>query len=267
MPRFLVLLLTLACAVPAAAQDETWVDLELVLMVDVSRSMTERELEIQRVGYVEALRSDDVLAAIETGYLGRIAMTYVEWAGTQQVVVPWRVIETRDDLDAFADALSVTYNPALRRTSISEALFFGARLLEENAYVGDRRVIDISGDGPNNQGRFVDAARDAVVSKGIVINGLPLMTREGMGSQWHLEGLDKYYETCVIGGIGAFVLPVSGWEDFAEAVQLKMVREIVVGGAPEPARLLHRAQVGVPDPRDCQIGEKMWEARRGYGMP
>lgn len=267
MFRIIALLAALTLPVTLFAQDENWVDLELVLMVDVSRSMTENELEIQRVGYVEALRSDEVLAAIESGYTGRVAITYVEWAGSQHVIVPWRVVETREDLDAFAAELSVTFNPAFRRTSISEALYFGARLLEDNEYMGDRRVIDISGDGPNNQGRFVDVARDWVVAQGIVINGLPLLTREGMGSQWHLEGLDLYYEACVIGGLGAFVLPVLDWDDFAEAVKKKMVMEIVIGGTPERDDLLHRAQFGAPNPLDCQIGEKMWEARRGYGMP
>lgn len=265
MIRFIAVLFALWTASAATAQERIWVDLELVLMVDVSRSMTENELEIQRRGYVEALRSDEVWAAISSGYQGKIAVTYVEWAGTQQVVVPWRLIESRATLLAFADALSVTFNPALRRTSISEALYFGARLLEENSFVGDRRVIDISGDGPNNQGRFVDRARDAVVARGIVINGLPLMTREGMGSQWHLAGLDRYYEACVIGGLGAFVLPVLDWADFGEAVKRKMVMEIFIGAAPAPRPT--RVQYGVPDPTDCQIGEKMWEARRGYGMP
>jgi hypothetical protein len=265
--RWLAALFLSLWLVPPALAEDVWVDVELVLMVDVSRSMSAHELEIQRVGYAEALRSDPVLAAIQSGYFGRIAVTYVEWAGTQQVVVPWRVLESRADLDAFAADLSITFNPALRRTSISEALYFGARLFEGNGYAGDRRVIDISGDGPNNQGRPVDRARDAVVGQGIVVNGLPLMTREGLGAQWHLEGLDLYYETCVIGGLGAFVLPVYDWDDFPEAVQRKMVMEIVVGAAPPPLPRPERVQYGVPDPRDCQVGEKMWEARRGYGLP
>ncbi|MGR3365367.1 MAG: DUF1194 domain-containing protein, partial [Maritimibacter harenae] len=252
--RWLAALFLSLWLVPPALAEDVWVDVELVLMVDVSRSMSEHELEIQRVGYAEALRSDPVLAAIQSGYFGRIAVTYVEWAGTQQIVVPWRVLESRADLDAFAADLSITFNPALRRTSISEALYFGARLFEGNGYAGDRRVIDISGDGPNNLGRPVDRARDAVVGQGIVVNGLPLMTREGLGAQWHLEGLDLYYETCVIGGLGAFVLPVYDWDDFPEAVQRKMVMEIVVGAAPPPRPRPERGQNGGPDPRACPVG-------------
>ncbi len=111
-----------------------------------------------------------------------VAVTYVEWAGTQEVVIDWRVLQTRADLDAFAEILTSRFEPSLRRTSISEALIFGSRLIETNIYKGLRRVIDISGDGPNNQGRTVTVARDAVLAKGITINGLPLLTREGIDS-------------------------------------------------------------------------------------
>ncbi|MBV7409081.1 DUF1194 domain-containing protein [Maritimibacter sp. DP1N21-5] len=247
---------------PVHAQDVP-VDLELVLMVDVSRSMSPTELEIQRTGYVEALRSDEVHEAILSGYQGRIAVTYVEWAGSQQVIVPWRLLETREDLIALADDLSVTFNPSLRRTSISEALHFGAALFQDNGYMGDRTVIDISGDGPNNQGRYVNEARDAVVAQGVTINGLPLMTRDGMGADWSIDHLDLYYETCVIGGIGAFVLPVYDWEDFPEAVKRKMVMEIFIGEGETPENPERLVPIQYRDSTDCQIGEKMWEARRG----
>ncbi len=249
----------LALCTPASA-DGIEVDLELVLMVDVSRSMTTRELEIQRRGYAEALDSDVVFAAMQSGLLQRIALTYVEWAGTQDVIVDWQLLETRSDLADFAAALSNRFDPTLRRTSISEALMFGAETLESNPYDGLRRVIDVSGDGPNNQGRPVTDARDALIAQGIVINGLPLMTREGMGSQWHLEDLDIYYETCVIGGPGAFVLPVLDWADFTDAVRRKLVLEMV---ALPPPRVLQPAQYDARDPSDCLVGEKMWRDRRG----
>lgn len=248
---------------PAAAE-RIEVDLELVLMVDVSRSMSERELEIQRRGYAEALRTDAVLAAVQSGMLQRVALAYVEWSGTQEVVVDWRLLETREDLDAFANVLTTAFNPGLRRTSISEALIFGADMMERNAFDGLRRVIDISGDGPNNQGRPVQKARDAVLAKGIVINGLPLMTREGLGSKWHLEGLDIYYETCVTGGPGAFVIPVLEWEDFGEAVRRKLILEMA--GVAVPDRLVP-AQFVSRDPTDCLIGEKLWQERRRYWEP
>jgi hypothetical protein len=250
---------TAAAITTAATADGIEVDLELVLMVDVSRSMTERELEIQRLGYDAALQSDAVLAAVQSGLLQRIALSYVEWAGTQEVVVDWRLLESREDLEAFAGTLTSEFSPALRRTSISEALIFGARSIESNTYDGLREVIDISGDGPNNQGRPVTQARDEVLAAGMTVNGLPLMTREGMGSQWHLDDLDVYYEACVTGGPGSFVIPVLDWEDFARAVLRKLVLEIAAAAPPDevtPVQFVPR------DPYDCLIGEKIWEQRR-----
>ncbi len=259
--RRIAALLTVATLATPAAADGLEVDLELVLLVDVSRSMTERELEIQRRGYAAALRSDEVYEAVRSGLLQRVAITYVEWAGTQEVVVPWRLLETREDLEAFAASLSNAFDPALRRTSISGALVFGAAAIGSNEYEGLRRVIDVSGDGPNNQGRPVAEARDQVLAEGIVINGLPLMTREGMGSRWHVERLDIYYENCVIGGAGSFVIPVLDWEDFGEAVRRKLVLEIAA--APAAAKFLP-AQFVPDDPSDCLIGEKIWDRRQMF---
>lgn len=249
---------------PVAAQPVE-VDLELVLMVDVSRSMTERELEIQRRGYAEALRDPRIFAAIETGLLQLIALTYIEWAGAQEVIVKWQVIDSQADLNSFADALTVRYDPALRRTSISEALVFGTDQLTQNSIAGLRKVIDISGDGPNNQGRGVEFGRDMALAQGITINGLPLMTREGMGQQWHLDDLDIYYETCVIGGPGAFVIPVYDWGDFADAVRRKLILEIA---DLRPHAAIIQAQSTTRDPRDCNVGEKIWDTfRNNWGGP
>ena len=260
MIRFAALLAAGLFASMADA-DGVEVDLELVLMVDVSRSMTERELEIQRRGYAEALQSEAVYAAVQSGLLQRVALSYVEWAGAQEVIVDWRLLETREDLAAFSETLTAQFNPAMRRTSISEALIFGAEMIESNGYSGLRRVIDISGDGPNNQGRPVTRARDAVLANGVVINGLPLMTREGLGTAWHLDELDIYHETCVTGGPGSFVLPVLSWADFSEAVKRKLILEMV--GAPQPERLVP-VQMHSRDPTDCLIGEKIWQQRRLY---
>lgn len=257
--RFIVACFYLFFALGSAqAQEATEVDLELVLLVDVSRSMTPDELELQRRGYAEALVSQEVFQAIQKGLLQTVALTYVEWAGTQEVVVPWRVVKTRLDLENFARELTTSFNPGLRRTSISGALDYGAYLLENNAYVGLRRVIDISGDGPNNMGPFVDRTRDEVLAKGIVINGLPLMTNDndGLLQFWHLENLDFYYEACVIGGPGSFVIPVLAWPDFADAVRRKLVLEIAdLGGGAQVVK----AQLSARDPSDCQIGEKIWD--------
>ncbi len=261
MRSITALMLSAATLATPAVADEIDVDLELVLMVDVSRSMSYRELEIQRRGYAEALLSDEVFAAVQSGYLQRVALAYVEWAGTQQVIVDWRLLETRDDLAAFGNTLANQFSPTLRRTSISEALIFGAASMEGNGFNGERRVIDISGDGPNNQGRPVTAARDAVIAQGISINGLPLMTRDGLGGQWHLDGLDRYYQACVTGGFGAFTIPVQDWDDFAQAVRRKLVLEIAAD--PQPETIIP-AQFSPREPYDCLIGEKMWQDRQRY---
>ncbi|SFP20338.1 DUF1194 domain-containing protein [Tranquillimonas alkanivorans] len=262
MLRALLAAIALLAALPVRAQPVE-VDVELVLMVDVSRSMTPRELEIQRRGYAEALTSGPVIQAIRGGLLQRIAVTYVEWAGStaQRPVVTWRLLRGEEDARAFADILTTDFNAALRRTSISGALLAGAEMIETNGYKGLRRVIDISGDGPNNEGGPVEPARDSVLSRGIVINGLPLMTREGMGARWHLDDLDLYYEHCVIGGPGAFVIPVTTWDGFAEAVRRKLVLEIA--GTRPPPRIVPAQHTGVtPEGYDCSIGETMWRDDR-----
>ncbi|MDJ0629190.1 MAG: DUF1194 domain-containing protein [Rhodobacter sp.] len=264
MQRLTAVILLLMSFGRSVAADGIEVDLELILMVDVSRSMTERELEIQRRGYAAALQSDEVFAALRSGLLQRVAMTYVEWAGwaSQRVIVDWRLLETREDLDAFARTLTAEFDPALRRTSISGALLFAAESLRDNAYQGLRRVVDVSGDGPNNQGRPVRRARDAVTAQGITINGLPLMTQEGMGSQFHLDDLDLYYRDCVIGGPGGFVIPVHDWNDFAAAVKRKLVLEMVWRPRSEPVPVQY-----APGPSyDCLIGEKIWDRYYGDGI-
>lgn len=250
--RYVLPVLALLAA-PAKAEE---VDLELLLLVDVSRSMSASELELQRQGYVEALRSDAVASALGRALTGRMALAYVEWAGEtrRRVIQDWRPIESRDDLLAVADLLETDRTTRQSRTSITAALRFGAGYFEDNGFEGMRRVIDISGDGPNNQGGLVTAARDAVVAQGITVNGLPLMTEDG--SFMRIDDLDRYYQLCVIGGPGAFVMPVSRWEDFAEAVTRKLVLEIA--GAPVERVIPVQAAAAY----DCEIGEKMWRRMR-----
>jgi hypothetical protein len=254
----LALLLALAAA-PAPA--ETEVDMELVLAVDVSRSMSPAELEIQRRGYAEALVSDEVLSAIAQGFTGRVALAYMEWAGSgsSRLVVDWTVIAGREDAERVAAALLAHTPSGLRRTSISGAIAHAAALFEDNGYTSFRQVIDVSGDGPNNHGAPVTGARDDALARGIVINGLPLMTRDAYGGMWHLEDLDAYYAACVTGGPGAFVIPVRDWEEFPAAVRRKLVLEIA--GPPAPETRLVPAQAAAP--YDCLIGEKIWERNRG----
>jgi hypothetical protein len=240
--------------------DGTEVDVELVLAVDVSLSVTPREMDIQRHGYATAITSPEVMAAVRAGLLGRIAVTYIEWAGAgaQRTLIDWTLIETETDARAFADRLEAAPGRSLRRTSISNALTHAATLFADNGYTGLRQVIDVSGDGPNNSGRPVVQARDEALAAGIVINGLPLMTSEGYGGRWDLEDLDLYYTDCVIGGPGAFVIPVRSWDEFAGAVRRKLVLEIA-GLTPRPeARVLHASNPAAGG-YDCLIGEKIWD--------
>lgn len=259
--RFLLFLLMLTNPLHA---DGIEVDVELFLAVDVSRSMQPYELEIQRQGYAKALTSPEVQAAIGGGMLGRIALTYVEWAGAgnQRVIVPWTLIESADDAAKVADHITAFFDTGLRRTSISSALIYAATSIETNAYMGLRRVIDVSGDGPNNMGPPVEAARDDVLARGITINGIPLMTQDdGIFSHWNIPDLDVYYTRCVIGGPGAFVLPVTEWSAFASSVKRKLVLEIA---GLEPR--IVPAQAHVQQPYNCLIGEEIWERNRGVFM-
>ena len=240
------------------------VDVELVLAVDVSRSMSPRELEIQRRGYAEALVSEPVVRAITQGMTGQVAVAYMEWAGTasQRMVIDWRLLSSRADAEALAAELSSGFSVSMRRTSISSALRAAADLFEGNGFVGLRQVIDISGDGPNNEGLPVTVARDQVLARGIVINGLPLMTNDGFATGFTLPDLDEYYRQCVVGGPTAFVVPVTDWDQFAEAVRQKLVLELV-GLPPPPGLAVHASDAAERLIRaqayDCLIGEKIWQ--------
>ena len=252
--------------VPAARAAET-VDIALVLAVDVSLSMSPAELEIQRHGYAAALTDDQVLDAIASGMHGKVAITYFEWAGvrTQRVIVPWAVIASREDAERVASQLTAAPSASARRTSISGAIDFSLDLFAESDFRGFKRVIDISGDGPNNQGPPVDGSRDRAIANGIIINGLPLMTNGGFASAYDVADLDDYYTNCVIGGPGAFMIPVNSWDQFPEAVRRKLVLELA------DASLVQRASADVSRPPvmyaqskpayDCLVGEKMWRDR------
>jgi hypothetical protein len=238
---------------PAAAQDIP-VDLELVLAVDVSGSMDVEERQLQRDGYVEAFLHPEVIAAISSGMLGRIAVSYVEWAGpkAQTLVMPWRLVDGAEAAEAVATELKQAKSPRIRGTSISAALAFSGALFEDNGYAGSRQVIDISGDGPNNMGPPVVPMREAVLARGIIINGLPVTLRPGGVYSLPLGMLDIYYEDCVIGGPGAFYISVQAPEQLAEAIRRKLVLEIA-GREPE----LVPVQSAQMAPRiDCLIGEK-----------
>ncbi len=268
---FLALLVALAggfaFGTPARAEGE--VDLTLVLAVDVSRSMDYDELAIQRQGYAEAFRSAEVIGAILSGRHARIAVSYVEWAGSgiARVIVPWTLIDGEAAARGFAGELSRQLPQRLSRTSISGALSFSAELLDRSPWRGMRQVVDVSGDGPNNQGAPVESERDRLVEAGISINGLPLMVRTS-GFGLGIDNLDDYYSDCVIGGAASFVLPVYGWEEFPMAVRRKLVLEIA-GLVPSrdqppkgrPVAIEAAFSTPVRDGVDCMIGEKLWELR------
>src|SRR5256886_9366282 len=170
------------------------VDIELVLAVDVSYSMDMDELALQREGYAQAIVSKEFLQALKSGPNGRIAVTYFEWAAStdQKIIIPWRVIEGPESADAVANEIMRTPIRRASRTSISGAIGFAMPLFDEDPYHGLRRVVDISGDGPNNNGTPVTLARDAALEKGILINGLPIMVKEPYYSNMDIDNLDWY---------------------------------------------------------------------------
>jgi hypothetical protein len=225
-------LATMMAPVAAVSGDqETPVDLALVLAVDVSSSMNEREQQAQREGYVAAFRSQDVVEAIESGARGRIAVAYVEWAGSHfhAMRVPWTIVAGAAEATAFADRLAAAPFAVERATSISAGLAFAAAALSI-APEADRAVIDISGDGPNNAGPAVPPLRDALVSQGIVINGLAIdLPRSGdtdLADTFGPGFIRAYYEDCVVGGAGAFVIAVDDVAAFERAILEKLVLEI-----------------------------------------
>ncbi len=233
---------------------ERAVDLELVLAADISRSMDLEEAALQRQGFVRAFRHRDVIDAIQRGRFGRIAVTYVEWGGDryQRTRVDWAEISDTSSAAAFAEAVERSSAFLVEWTSISGAIAFGAQSFEDNGFHGARRIIDISGDGPNNSGVYVVLARDRAVAQGIVINGLPIINdRLNIYGYPLMPDLDLYYEDCVIGGHGAFIVVAHGFEDFARAIRRKMVLEIA-GQAPP----LHLLRLTAARPRPpCNAGE------------
>ncbi|MBE1207389.1 DUF1194 domain-containing protein [Aminobacter carboxidus] len=225
------------------------VDVELVLAVDVSRSMDLEEFTLQRAGYVEALRHSDFVDAVLSGRHGRIAITYFEWAGTVRAesVVPWQIIDGPQSAAAFAARLETRPFSGYRGTSISGAVTYGASLFDDNDADDFRRVIDISGDGPNNFGNPVIPARDAALAQGIVINGLPILIRPSRTA----ASLDRYYAECVTGGPGSFVLPIKAASEFATAIRRKLVLE--VSGDTDAVPVI-RIDTGAAV--DCMAGER-----------
>jgi hypothetical protein len=237
------------------------VDVELILAVDVSYSMDMDELAIQREGYAQAIVSKEFLQALKSLPNGKIAITYFEWAASadQKIIIPWRLIDGPETADAVANEIMKTPIRRASRTSISGAIYFAMPLFDENPYHGQRRVIDISGDGPNNNGAPIIGARDAALAKGIVINGLPIMVKEPSYSTMDIDNLDWYYEDCVIGGPGSFVVSIKDREKFKEAIRAKLLLEVAGKTPDRPVVPVAEKEPRVP----CLIGEKIWQDRWG----
>jgi Protein of unknown function (DUF1194) len=226
----LVLLAGLIAPISTSAQ-ELAVDVELVLAVDVSPSMSQEEQRVQRNGYVSAFRDPDLARAIALGPHGMIAVLYLEWAGSgyQRVVVPWTIIGRYEDAKRFADTLASQPIAEKVGTSISGGLLKAAELLGHNWIAGGRVVIDVSGDGPNNDGLPVAPVRDKLVASGITINGLPITLPPGSSDifdTFSKDYLDAYYEHCVVGGSEAFVIGIDDISQFESTIRRKLIREI-----------------------------------------
>ena len=217
MRRLALLLAFVSFALPARALPP--VDLELVLAVDISRSVDDVEAKLQREGYIAALTNPKVIEAIQSGPLGQIAVAYVEWAGSeyQRTSIDWFLIQDGESAGEFASKIAALPRVAMGWTSISGAIDYSAQLFGRR-YEGMRRVIDVSGDGVNNSGRAVWLARDEAVAKGIIINGLPILNED--------PTLDKYFSENVIGGPGSFKVAVQDFDTFTSSLMSKLVREI-----------------------------------------
>ncbi|NQU60785.1 MAG: DUF1194 domain-containing protein [Rhodospirillales bacterium] len=240
------------------------VDLELVLGVDISGSVDEEEAQLQRDGYVQALTNDKVIRAIQSGRHGRIAVTFFEWAGDhyRRTIADWAVIDGDKSAKAFAAEIAFAPIDTEIWTSISGAIGHGLDMFAFSPHTGRRRVLDISGDGPNNDGGPVTIARDAAVKAGIVINGLPIIngrvSRFGFPPMPHL---DNYYRDCVIGGFGAFIVVANTYNDFARAIRRKLILEIA-GQVPEQRPKVILASSGIHPP--CDMGEIIRDSRESF---
>lgn len=205
------------------------VDLELVLAIDVSRSVDDEEAALQRQGYIMALTNEKVIRAIQSGSRGGIAVTYVEWAGSgyQKQVIPWTLINDAASAAGFTARIAAAPRVSLSRTSISGAIDFSVPLFDDNGFESDRHVIDVSGDGPTNQGRPSAMARDDAVAKGVIINGLAILNDRSGWGPFPQGDLAVYYENNVIGGPGSFMMSAEDFNSFAAAILSKLIKEIV----------------------------------------
>jgi hypothetical protein len=239
----LLALCLIATVAPVRALSADDVDLALVLVTDVSRSIDDSEFALEKEGYAAAFTSEQVIAAIKGGPLGAIAVAYVEFASGFEVktVLDWMVIRDLDSAKAFVAKLGAAPRSYWGRTAISAGIDRAVGMLAESGFNASRRTIDVCGDGTNNAGREVSEARDDAVQAGITINGLAIINEHPVSWTFaHVQppgGLEKYYRENVIGGTGSFVMEVRDFKAFGEAMTRKLVAEIA--GGPAPARFAH----------------------------
>ena len=228
----LVVAAVVVCAGLSARADEGDVDLLLVLAADVSRSVDDAKFKLQREGYAAALVDPRVVRAMTGGPKGRIALVFVEWASEweQKIVIDWTIVAGEHDAKAVSSRVLGAERSYRGRTSISTAIDFSMALLARSPFQAGRRVIDVSGDGTNNSGRDVVAARDEAIAKGVTINGLVILSEVPLAtnpSHTHPPGgLTAYYENNVIGGPGAFVVEAESFGAFGQLIISKLVKEI-----------------------------------------
>jgi hypothetical protein len=241
MVRILGCLLALSAVllaqVPLARADEE-VDLLLVLAVDVSRSIDQTKFLLQRDGYAAAISNRGVLEAIRSGPHQRIGLNFVEWSGfgAQKLVIDWTVIDSPDTARRFGDQIVEAPRSFADRTSISGGIEFAAAQIARSPLKAPRHIIDVSGDGTNNAGRDVGGARDEAAAKGIIINGLVILSdSQLLFNAEHTNppgGLEKYYRDNVIGGPGAFVMVAEDFNAFGKAIIKKLIAEIAAAPSP-----------------------------------
>jgi hypothetical protein len=292
--RALVWLLTLTIlAFSASAQDKKEVDLALALGIDISGSIDPDEAKLQREGYVQAFRDPVIVKAIMGGPNGRIAVAYFEWSDSwmQKLLIDWTLLDSEAAIEAFARRLAEAPISIARRTSISGAIRYAIPLFGRSPYEAQRKVLDISGDGSNNDGGLVTEMRHEALKERIVINGLPIMNDRPNPFGFPNEAdLDRYYLHCVTGGPRSFVEVARNFEDFPRAVRKKLLQEVADIGPRQDLNIGPRhlpsgtqlAQAGRPRVRaeedytsfirpeyelGCDVGERrsreFWQRRFG----
>jgi hypothetical protein len=293
--RVLVYLFTLVLlALPASAQDRKDVDLALALGIDISGSIDPDEAKLQRQGYVLAFRDPVIVRAILGGPNGRIVVAYYEWSDSwmQKLLIDWTLLDSEQSIADFAQRLDEAPISIARRTSISGAIRYAIPLFGRSPYEPQRKVLDISGDGSNNDGGLVTDMRYEALKEKIVINGLPIMNdRPNPFGFPNEEDLDRYYLACVTGGPRSFVEVARNFEDFPRAVRKKLLQEVAdrgphsdfdiggLGPLPDGTRLAQARRPKSHDEEDytkfvrpeyelgCDVGEKrsreFWQRRFG----